>query len=177
MPRLSAIRPAAPSAHAARDRHDASCGSIASGTVALGGRKSVACHLYDETEPAESPRSQEPVLHLSSRSDESRSRVLRCLEALARHACSRACTRATISRRSRSSSTFDIRKGDTFAIGERIRFAARSAMARMVVGLLPPVRRRGWIAGVSMTDRLGSGDTAQAAPPHPDDFPGPLRVA
>ena len=45
----------------------------------------------------------------------------------------------------------------------------------MVVGLLPPTAGEVIIDGVSMRDQARIAERQQAAPPHPDDLPGPLR--
>ena len=69
--------------------------------------------------------------------------------------------------------SFDIAKGETFAlVGES--GSGKTTVARMVVGLLPPTSGDVVIDGVSMTDPRQSQARRRIAPPHPDDFPGPL---
>src|ERR1700752_762704 len=90
--------------------------------------------------------------------------------------------------------TFDIRKGETFAlVGES--GSGKTTVARMMVGLLPPSSGEGVIDGGSLTNakpaeaaQLGGGSHGRRpraqreagagaralAPPHPDGVPGSL---
>ncbi len=70
--------------------------------------------------------------------------------------------------------SFDIRKGETFAlVGES--GSGKSTVARMVVGLLPATGGEVMVDGVSMTATRGFGGAGPDAPADPDDLPGPLR--
>ena len=59
--------------------------------------------------------------------------------------------------------------------GRRIRLAASRPSRKMVVGLLPPTAGEVTIDGVDMCERDSASRDDGAAPPHPDDLPGPLR--
>src|SRR3979490_3022705 len=62
--------------------------------------------------------------------------------------------------------TFDIKKGETFAlVGES--GSGKTTVARMVVGLLPPSSGEVIIDGVSMTNTKQAQARQRARPPHP----------